>query len=170
MTVYATSVENVEYSMNAWIAGKINAYSRPSWLSAVPTFVFDFPDNIAPLIPAFSFIHIPIDSVSRWQGKRGESGVGASLRTAFLEVDAWVTRSDPNWMAQLRTMQSMIESATDSTTTVVILDFVTSQSNPAATSYRITVGDVMTVATDPDPNADIRRRRMMIKYSWIFRS
>jgi hypothetical protein len=170
VTIIATSVNNVTYSMNAWLAGKITAYPLPFCLTTMPTWVTDFPEDIAGAVPVFSIIHIPIDSVSPWEGKRAENGVGAAMNTAFMEVDAWVSRSDSRWAAQLEAMQSIIESAVKGTTTVVILDFVSNQANPTATSYRIMVGDMTASATEPDPNADVRRRRMLIKYSWVYRS
>lgn len=170
MPVIATSINNVRWSMNAWIIGMINSYPLPFSLDATPGIAVDFPDDIAGKTPLFSLVHIPIDGVSPWQGKRAENGVGAALTTAFLEVDAWVSRADYRWMSQLEDMHSIIQSAALGTTTIVIQDYITNQSNPPATAYRIMVGDMTVSATDPDPNLDIRRRRMMIKYSWVYRS
>ena len=89
---------------------------------------------------------------------------------AILDVSLWVTRENKNWQAQLRTMEAMVVDLLVQDATIVIKDYQASQTEPADTNYRIVLDDIRRVATGPDPNPDVERRRILTNYEWVIRS
>jgi len=169
-TIAQTSTYNVETSLNAWLRTQLTAVTRPAWFPALPGIITDTPEK-APSLPAFSIFHIPVDSRGDWQGRIVSSAGGKGLwNRGIMEVDAWVTRANKNWLAQLRTMEDMVMTVLANTTEVAISDYAANQSSPSTTSYLVRLRDTRAVATAPDPNPDIERRRMLVTYEWVYRS
>lgn len=169
MTAIATtSVFNAEATLNAWLRAGIQAYSLPSWLSATPTVTTNLPEAVASL-PAFSVHHHSVNTYDRWQGRAVGDGKRGVLYVAIMEINAWVSRSNYNWQAQLRSMQDMVMTLFAETTEVPLKDYATSQSNPTLTGYLIRLERLVTVSTAPDPNPDIERARMLLTYSFVYR-
>lgn len=169
-TITQASVYNAEASLNAWLTAQLQAVTRPSWLATMPPVVRHVPEVTASL-PAFSITHLPVSFDPEWQGSIASSSGGkGALNTQIMEVDAWVKRADVNWLAQLRTMQDMVMTALVNTSSVVIQDYEDSQTAPADTAYLVRLRDARVVATAPDPNPDIERRRILVTVEWIYRS
>src|SRR5689334_8702320 len=105
-TINQTSHVNVEYTLNNWLGTDLAAISRPSWLPNAPPLVFDAPD-IESSLPCFSVAHLPLEGTDEFLGRQ-VGGAQGLIRHALLEVSAWVSRADPNWIAQLRTMEDML--------------------------------------------------------------
>lgn len=169
-SVHATNTYNVEASINKYFKDAFTVMTRPSFLPALPYFAENTPE-VKANFPAFSFVHLPSGSLDIYQG-RGITETTKGMRDlGILDLSAWVIRSATSWNAQLRFMQAMIETAyIDSRGGVVIKDYATSISNPQATNYRVTFNDLDVVITSPDPNVDVERRRILIKYQWNMRS
>lgn len=167
-TIQQTSVFNVEASLNKHMETELVAITKPSWLSSY-TLYETWPEK-SPSLPAFSINHINVGFDDVWEGR----GVGGSYKglagTQILEVNAWVTRKSRNWIAQLRTMVDMVMTVIGRTTEVVIKDYAADLSSPSNTTYLIRIDDVQVVETAPDPNPDIERKRILITYSWVYRS
>lgn len=162
-----TSTFNVETTLSAWAAGIIADASLPSWLPSV-TVAYDMQDVSASL-PCFSLHHIPVSRDDRYQGRIVGAGQKGRAGVGLFEINAWATRQNANWQAQLKTMQDIIESAAISNTGVVIKDYDTDPFSPTTTGYRVLLQDFNILATAPDPNPDIERRRMHLTYRWTVR-
>jgi len=168
-TIAAASVFNVEATLNAWLAAALAAFTRPAWLPDAPAVILTVPETTA-VLPAFSVHHIPVNSYDAWQGRAVGGGYAGVRCVALMEVNAWVSRNSRNWQAQLRTMQDMVMTVYTETGGVEIKDYATNQSSPTETGYLIRLTQLTTVPTAPDPNPDIMRARMHLRYWYIYRS
>jgi hypothetical protein len=178
-TINQTSHVNVEYTLNNWLAADLAAISRPSWLPSNPPLVFDAPD-IESSLPCFSVAHLPLASQDEFLGRQAGNGQGL-VRSALLEVSAWVSRANPNWIAQLRTMEDMLATVVAATSSKLIKDFAANPSSPATTAYKVNIQGLERVrstlgqsaaeaaAVEVGANPDLRGRRMFIGYWWVYR-
>lgn len=165
-----TNMFNVEATLNQWLGDSIGAATLPAWLPSVAV-VFTMPE-IETSLPCFSVHHIPVAITEIAHGRvtsttAAEKGQSAS---ALMEVNAWVTRQDANWSAQLRTMTDIVVDAVVSTPSVIVSDYTTNPYTPSATAYLVRLESVEIVATQADENPDIERRRMLVNYRWIYRT
>jgi len=165
--VVVTSTFNVEATLNAWANTLITGASLPTWLPSVGV-VFDMAE-ISASMPCYSLHHIPVSREDRYQGRVVGAGQKGRAGVGLFEINAWVSRQSANWQAQLRSMERIIESAATSTASIVITDYETDPFTPVATSYRVLLQEFNILATAPDPNPDIERRRMQITYRWTLR-
>ena len=168
--VHATNTYNVEASINTYFKAAFTAMTRPTFLpTPIPT-AENTPEVTASL-PTFSFVHLPAGSLDIFQGRHATETLTAMRDLGILDLSVWVSRKNVNFMAQLRFMQAMIETAyLDSKSGVIIKDYATSATNPQATSFRVTFNDLDIVVVADDPNPDILRRRCLVKYQWEMRS
>lgn len=189
----ATST-NVETTLNAWLQAALEDFDLPHWLPDLPGFVETVPQKPA-VMPCFSFIHLPIDSISLWQGRWAGTSKGMRTR-GMLDVSCWVSRSgSKDWLMQLRTMRDLVLSAVVAQPSVVIIDYAalprstvapvidslavvgvevegndgTWSDVPLATEYKINIGDVTLTPTAADTNPDVERVRVLIDYHYVFR-
>lgn len=162
-TLHATNVFNVQASLNAWLQAALAAIDRPYWLPSYQL-VLIAPEEEMPT-PSFSVNHIDVGTFDRYQGRAAQHSMG------IMEVNAWVSRSNFNWQAQLATMQAMVKQAAlaQASGGVVINDY-SDVYTPVASAYRALLSDVQSVATAPDPNPDIQRVRLLINYRWTLRA
>ena len=170
-TIQAPNIFNVQATMNASFITQLTAITRPAWLTALPAMNQIWPETgIAP--PAFSFTHIDVGAGDMWEGREVGGGLSGLRKEALFDVGCWVTRKENNqWNMQLRTMQDMVYTVVVMTPQLVIKDYVTSLTSPSDTSYLVRLGSVVTVNTVPDEgNPDIERVRILIAYSWVYRS
>lgn len=167
-TIAAASHFNAEASLNASFATFVNAVTLPAWLSR-PAVVYDAPD-IEPSVPCYSLFHIPVSSADPYQGSRESASYRVSVETQMVEISAWASRADVNWMAQLRTMNDIVKTWRLQSRHIVLMDYATSQSAPSATSYRLELDEVIETGVEPNPNPGIERRRMMVTYKWTYRA
>lgn len=194
-TLSSASTFNAEATLNAWMQAALEAVTLPSHLDPLPALVFTVPQTTA-IMPCFSLIHIPVDAVSPWQGRR--AGEGKGLRTrGILDVSCWVSRSaSANWLMQLRTMRDMVLSAVAGDVVVIIDDYAgfppntvapaitadallgvqitgddgTWSDDVAATTYKINIDGAALTPTEADTNPDVERLRVLIDYSFVFRT
>lgn len=169
--VHATSTYNVEASINKYFKDALTALTRPAALfTAMPALVENMPEAVASL-PAFSFEHLPAGSLDIYQGRNAEANTRAARELGILDLSAWVSRKNGQFVGQLRFMQAMIVTAyLDSRGGVVIKDYASNVSNPSAVAFRVTFVDLDVVSVSDDPNPDVRRRRCLVKYQWDMRS
>ncbi len=169
-TVHVTSTYNVEASINAYFKTAFTAMTRPSFLPTLPYFAENTPE-VKANFPAFSFVHLPAGSLDNYQGRNAEVNTKAMRDLGILDLSVWVIRTAVNWNAQLRFMQSMIETAyMDSRGGVIIKDYTTTPSSPVASNFRATFNGLDIVGVSPDANPDVERRRILVKYQWDMRS
>jgi hypothetical protein len=169
-TVHVTNTYNVEASINAYFKAAFTAMTRPSFLSTLPSFAENTPETPASL-PTFSFVHLPAGSMDIYQGRKAEPGAKAVRGLGILDIGAWVSRKNTSWNAQLRFMQSMIDTAyMDSGGGVIIRDYTVTPQTPTVSSYRAVFNDLDVVIVADDPNPDVMRRRVLVKYQWDVRS
>lgn len=162
---------NVEVTLNAWLNTTISAITRPSWLTTLPAFVYNW-DEVTATIPCFAIRHLPSSMLNDLQGRTVGSDAAAGRRTlGLMEVSCFVTRNaNPSWNAQLRIMCDLVRSAATSARTVQIYNYQTSPSAPSATAYKIDLLDVIDASVEKDPNPAIERVRLLIRYSYVFRA
>lgn len=167
MSVNATISFNVEASMNQWLRDTLLLITLPSWMPTVSV-VFAVPETSAAM-PCISAHHRGVSQALRWQG--GEVGGARGRRAAALmDVSVWASRSSTNWLAQQAYMMGMVETTVTGTASVPIYDFVSVPSVPVLTDYKIDLGSMDVVDTAPDPNPDVERRRILVRYDWTVRS
>lgn len=159
---------NAEASLNSWLSNAIGDFELPAWMTA-PKVVTNLSEAIASL-PAFSVHHHSVNTYDRWQGRAVGDGKSGVQYVGIMEINCWVSRRSRNWLAQLRIMQDMVMTLFVRTREVAVLDYVTSQSDPVATGAIIRLEGINTVTTAPDPNPDVERARMLLTYSFIYRS
>lgn len=164
----SSNVFNVQASLTKWLMDTLATFNLPSWLSSY-SFVALQPETDLPT-PAFSVSFIDVGTTARWQGYVGESKTGMQGK-GIMEINAWVSRSDVNWLAQRRTMQAMVQQAVNGKKSGVLIQDYSTPATPSNTSYLVRFpGEVETVETQPDPNADIERARLLVTYTWVIRS
>lgn len=172
--MHATNTSNVEATLNAHFRAALNAISLPSYFSSTITVTQNW-SEIEAVLPCFSFHHLPVTKVDRWQGRNsGVEGVSAVRSHALMEVSAWVSRDQKVsgqdvWQARLRWMQSMIEEVYIQAKSIVIKDF-TAPAAPVATLFIIRTSDLAPIQTAPDQNPAIERRKFQMSYNWELRA
>ena len=169
-TLHDSSPSNVQATLNQWFITEAAKITKPSWLPSYTVTNTIPEDGIA--TPSFSVIHLPAAQRSIYQGNQAEEGVTARQALAILDISIWVSRSNINWLAQKHTMESMIALVVglQASGAVRVQDYLSDPASPVNVAYRITLGDLATVPTSPDPNPDIERSRNLIDYSWTIRS
>lgn len=171
-TLHATTHFNVEASINAALQTALNAISVPAFMTT-PAVVFNWPE-IAESTPCFSIAHFTDNQSDLYQGRNDAAGVTTVRDSGMLEVSAWVSRDKPiygkDWAAQLSFMAGMISKAVNSQPVILIRDYVTSQTSPALTGYKVNIKIPEFVQTADDPNPAIRRRRALVSYWWDLRA
>jgi len=160
---------NVEATLNAYMRTQLATYPLTSWMAALPPVVTDWPIKTTSM-PAFSIAHIDVGGDDRYQGRNVGNGNLGMMTMGIMDVSAWVTKSNTNWLIKLRTMESMIMDVLVGQATVVIKDYYTNQVSPSNTAYRLTLGNVRRVSVAQDPNPDVQRRRVLVNYDWVMRS
>lgn len=166
-TIAQTSEFNVTATLNYHFYAALAAFTLPSWLP-LPTVYADFPES-EPTLPAFSLTHFGVDSARRWQGDSDGTNK-ATLDTALMEISAWASRSNVNWSAQIRTMTDLIKSWAVANANLRVKDYAASLSAPSDTAYLVRLRDAREVDVMTDPNPDVRRRRVLIAYRWVYRA
>jgi hypothetical protein len=160
---------HVEATLNSHFTTVISAITRPSHLSTLPAFVYNW-DEVAANLPCFALTHIPAGMLNDIQGRTVGNGQQGRKALGLLEVSCFVSRSaNPSWNAQLRTMRDLVETSATSTRTVVIYDYST-PGVPTATAFKVDILDVTETPTEPDTNPAIQRARILIAYSFYFRA
>lgn len=162
-----TSSFNVEASLNAWLIAEVATASKPGWLAVVTVVVNH--EEVTASLPCLSVTHIPVSARDAYQGRIVSATQVGRAMTALMEINAWVSRDDYGWQAQLRTMQRIVEQAATQDVGVLILDYESNTASPAATGYRVLLDDLQILTAPPDPNPNIERRRMQITYRWTLR-
>jgi hypothetical protein len=164
------SVFNVEASVNAHFRTSLAAVTKPAWLPTLPT-IQSIPLDDEAALPAFTLSHIPVGFMDKWQGRHVGGGLSGMDSRALLDISCWVSRRDnPQWMQQLRTMEDMVLTVATQTATIVIMDYAANLSSPSATSFLVRLSNVVTRTTQPDPNPNIERKRVLVEYDWVYRS
>lgn len=171
--MHATSVYNVEPSINVAFQTVLNAISLPAWLTQ-PAIVYDWPD-ITGSLPCFSVFHMTPSMSDTYQGRKDSAGNSTVAASGMMEISAWVSRDQKYngqdvWVARLRFMESMIASVYASLPVVVIKDYETSPTSPTSAAFRVVMRDLTFVQTAEDVNPAIKRKRALITYNWNLRA
>ena len=157
-----TGIYNVEASLVAWLVAQITTNTPP----LVSTIRVNLSMPERPLNPPEWSIHF----LGYGSDEGGLEGKRPGVwRYGIAEVNCWVTRADTNWRGQLNQMVDAVTEAVAGEHSVIIRDFYTSDSAPAATNYRMTLTRAELRWPPTDPNPDIERRRILIYFQWVER-
>lgn len=170
VTLQPTSTFNVTASLGSHFVSFLATVVYPSWLTqpAVSYFADDL--SIEDNLPCYSLYHIPVGSQDIYQGRTGVAS-NTTRETALLDVSCWVARDDAKtWQAKLRTMADIVKAWHNRSASIVVMDYATSLSAPAATQYLVRLTGADGVETGPDPNPDIERARILVSYFWHMRA
>jgi hypothetical protein len=160
---------NVEASLNAWLRTQLGTYTLPSWLSTLPTIQETFPINTATM-PCFSFWHMPVADQDVYLGRQIDATTRGKRAVAMMEVSCWATQTNPNYLAQLRTMADLVRSITTAVDSVLVYDYSTPTA-PVVTDRRIILMDTTDSTPQQDTdNPSIWRRRLLLDYVYTLRS
>lgn len=166
-----TSTFNVEASLNYWFQTQVAAQSLPAWLTSVPV-VFDM-QEVTISLPCLSVVHIGVASRDIWQGRHVDGGTTKGLASSgLMQIDAWASRSNVDWYMQMMSLDGLVRDIFVNTANVVISNWQAigySGGTAAALTYKIDLSDIEYLATAPDPNPDIERRRFLVRYDWTQR-
>lgn len=166
-TIGQASEINVRTTLNNSFNTALAAFTLPSWLTLPTVYVYWSEDE--PILPAYGIAHFGVDSEMRWQGNT--DGTNTVLHdTALMEISAFASRSNVNWAAQLQTMGDIVRTWRADNPNVRIKDYAANQSSPANTNFLVRLEDLREVEVVDDPNPDVRRRRMLISYRWVYRA
>lgn len=168
-TVHPSNAFNVETTLNQWFATELALIDRPAWLPNLPTFVYDMPEADLPT-PCISFFHLPISDRSLWMGDATGEGERGLQSAALLDISLWASRLSVNWLAQVRTMRTMVQRLVTATPTVIIQDVWYDTSSGTDTSYKINFFDLEAGAVESDANPDIKRQRLLLRYEYVTRA
>lgn len=172
-TMHVTNDFNVEASLNGALTTALAAITPTAWLAA-PAVVYDWPE-IEHSTPCFSIIHFTNALSDNYQGRGDGAGNSTVRASGLMEVSAWVSRDQKYnnqdiWVARIREMEAMISSVYIANPVILIKDYLTSQSAPALTGYKVNLANLEFVQTADDPNPAIRRRKALISYFWDLRA
>lgn len=163
-TLHPTSINNVTATLNIWLRTSLNAYTLPAWLPSFSLVVTMPEKGIVP--PAFGVFHIGGMSDERQNTDVDET---ATLETGMMDVSAYVSRSNKNWIQQLRTMEQMVKQSVAGRGVLRIQDYSVPAA-PTSTDYVVRLLTAETVPTQPDANPDLERCRILVRYRWFLRS
>lgn len=172
---WPTGQFNVAGSFNKWFGTQINL-SVPSWQGGTFRVLFNYPDE--PLFDAaagltaaaFSVTHLGAFEETLSQGDLVDGGKRGQRMHGIVDVSAWVYAKDNyNWPMQLSQMRDMVVKLCSGTRTVVVNDVYGSTTAPAASGYVLRIERVEEQETLPDPNPNVKRRRMLVYISYVQR-
>jgi hypothetical protein len=168
-TLHGTNTWNVEATITQYFIDELAAIARPPQLPSYTTIV-NLPEQ-AIVTPAFSYANLPAGTRYLYMGNNVGDGLKGGKSFGILEVSAWVSRGAANWSAQLKIMQAMIEQvAVKANNGIVVKDYASNLSAPVTLPFLIRIIELEVVATAPDANPDLGRRRCLISFSWIHRA
>ena len=167
-TISTTGDYNVKASINAHLRAALAAFTRPAWLATLPPLVTNRGEAELPL-PCWSLDYMLSYTRQEYMGNMAD-GVRGRRATGQFDVSVWVSRSNADWLRQLRTMTDMVKTAILDDPNVVIMDYAANLASPASTGYLVRLGDISEVETARDPNPDIERARLLVVYRLIQRS
>ena len=162
---YTGGEYNVAGSFNKFVKDNLNV-TVPAWKSGAFAIVYNYPDiPLAP--PCFSVTHLGgFESGWAQGGRVGEGLQGQRLRR-IAEVSAWVDAKDNyNWARDIMTMRDMVVKLFSNTREIPIYNVYGSTTNPTATGAILRVLGVEDADTEPDPNPNIKRRRLLVTYEY----
>jgi hypothetical protein len=162
---------NIETSLNSWLQTELDSYTPPAFFSGFPgsRLIMNMPEEPVN-VPAFSLHHLLIGVRNEHQGRRTGVNERGGLYEAFMDVSAWVSRKNVNWVADGRWMCAIVTDIVEKTTAVQITDYLTDYPDSDDVEYAIYIGDIDARQTQPDDNPDFERQRFLIKYHTILRS
>lgn len=156
---------NASRSLNKFIKDNLNA-TLPTWHNTAFTIYYDWPDAPASP-PCFTVAHLGGFEVTRTQGNSlGGTSRGQQMRRV-VEISCWVDSQDnDSWVRDLTQMRDMVMKMFSVTREVMVYDLYSSTTSPTTTGYMIRIVGVEDVDVPPDPNPNIRRRRLLVSYDY----
>lgn len=166
---------NVEGTLNNWFATNIAGAGLPPWMPSARC-VYNWPQK--DLISgysghAFALNHLGAMSVQQYEGRNTIGGSAGETRQGLWEINCWVSRqvAGERYTERLRHMGDMVTNLFMSARYgVEITNLYTSTAAPSGIGALVRLYDVEEMATLPDPNPDMMRRRFLVRYRWLERT
>ena len=146
----------------------------PSWFTWVygttppRSLNFGYPEQ--PLnFPSFGVTHLGDVGEDYFQGDRADGTYKGIRRAAMMEINCWESsKNNPAWSQHLRQMSDMVHKLFRNNRTVDMYNF-SNPSSPSKLTALIRIERIREVDTVPDPNPSVKRKRVLVTYSWIER-
>jgi len=165
------NVFNIENTLNTWFNTQIATYSPPAFFSGFDgdRVIFDMPEQ--PLQPPqFSASHLFIRTEDLYQGRRVSTADVGQRYYAFMDISAWVTRGNANWLAELRWMASILNDAVNQALSVNLTEFLDDYPNSSSANQAIYIDGLEARQVGSDPSPDLKRERFLVRYHTLLRS
>lgn len=125
--------------------------------------------------PCFAVAHLETEADTPGLGYSRHAGAaGTGYPVAHLtEISCWHTRywsptsPNPAWAAQLRQMADMVRRVFASAPQAPLLDLDSATAHPFVTAGLIRFRGIREVATPPDPNPALVRRRILLSWTHL---
>lgn len=168
-----TGLHNVQSTLFAWLYQQLLTY-KPSSISTVVLRPEWPEDPITDVLPMWSVIILGVDEDTGFQGGHTGGTTYGNMQYGIAQIDCWSTRRITGWVQQLAQMQDAVVRSVNvlraTGSGLVIRDFDTNVSAPAATAYRMTIDRVERSNAPIDPNPDIQRKRILLFFHWVERN
>lgn len=169
-TAHPGAAFNVEGSFNNFFATQLTAQGLPGWMpSAVVN--YDYPNR--PLTyPSWSVTHLGALPVEVAQGRHLDEGWRGARQNGLVEVNCWESEQRASGQAYLhiRQMRDMAARVFATGAAIAILDIYGSTANPTGNGTIIRAMPVEDGVMPTDPNPDVIRRRLLVRYNWLERA
>ena len=118
--------------------------------------------------PAFSIVHLGVTEEVLTQGDLVDGGQRGTRQHGIADVSCWAYAQDNyNWNRDLMTMRDMVKKLFAANKAFMIVDGYANTATPPNTPYILRIQRVAEEPTLPDPNPNVKRRRMLVYY-WYF--
>ena len=160
---HSTGLHNIQATLFAWLRAALTSNPPP----AVPQV------QLALDHPA-STLAAPLWSAHVSGTANSTSFYDATQRFGLLEVNCWVTRSDPGWRAQLAQMLDAVTLAAQTLLSegggLAIKDFYSDPAAPPDTNARLSVTRIEQPPTPHDSTANLVHGRVVLHFHWFERA
>ncbi len=169
-TAQIGSFYNVAGSFNDFFEKQVTAKGLPAWMtSAIVN--FDYP-QIPLIFPSFSVTHLGHAPREVAQGRNLDEGWRGAEQVGLAEISCWESyaRASGLHVRNLQQMRDMAARVFATGAGISILDVYGSTASPTSNGTIIRADPAQAAPAAADPNPDVLRMRLLVKYSWLERT